>query len=357
MATKSSKKSALSLPTVKELLEAGVHFGHEKKRWNPRFAEYVYNERGGFHIIDLEKTLVKLKEAGEFLRKKAKGGDIIFVGTKRQARDIVKDEAIRCGAHFVINRWVGGLLTNFETIHKGIKKLREVEKKLQGDITPYNQQQLSVLRREWGRFDRVYGGVKNLDEVPDVVVVIDAHFERITVREARSQGIPIVALVDSNTDPGGIDYSIPGNDDAIKSIKLFVNYLAECIIIGNKGKGVEHVFVDLSRVGVREEKEGMISKGEVIEPKISRSSRKRLTRDSKIKREERIIKKEVKAKSKIVKVKKKSRGKKKKIVKKSVKSKSKSKAARKKSTTRTGRKSITKSSVKTKKTKSRKTKK
>lgn len=248
-----SSKDSIKLPTVKELLEAGAHFGHEVKRWNPKFSEFVYAKRGSFHIIDLEKTLEKLKQALEFVQKAAVDGDIVMVGTKRQARDVVREEAIRCGAHFVVNRWVGGQITNFETIRKGINRLREIEKELGGeDIDKYTQQELSILRREWSRLDRLFGGVKTLEKLPDAVVIIDANYEKIALKEASKGGVSIVAMVDSNTDPNDIDYPIPANDDAIKSVQLFVRYIADAILAGNKGKGVQHEFKDLGRVGVKE---------------------------------------------------------------------------------------------------------
>lgn len=249
--TKATKSAALKLPTVKDLLEAGAHFGHEVKRWNPRFGEYVYTKRGNFHIVDLDKTLQKLAEALKFLQEVSKDGEIVMIGTKRQARDFVKEAAVRSGTHFIINRWVGGLITNFEVVHKGIKRLQEVEKILGGDITEFSQQQLSILRREWGRLNRLFGGVKTLDKLPEAVVVIDGYYEKVAIREAKRAGIPVVALVDSNTDPTNIDYPVPANDDALKSVRLFTNFFADAILAGNQGKGIKHEFKDFERVGVK----------------------------------------------------------------------------------------------------------
>jgi small subunit ribosomal protein S2 len=249
--TTKAKKSSIKIPTVRELLEAGAHFGHETKRWNPNYAEFIYTKRDKFHIIDLEKTLKKFKEALEFIQKVAPKGNILIVGTKRQARDIVREEAIRCGAHFVINRWVGGTISNFPRISKSIEKLRKIEEKLKGDVKKYTQQQLAVLRREWARYDRLFGGIKKLEKLPDVVIIIDAKYEKMTVRELKSAKIPIIAVVDSNTNPKGIDYPIPANDDAIKSVELLVKYISDAILKGNRGRGVRHEFEDLSMVGIK----------------------------------------------------------------------------------------------------------
>ncbi|MBN2015965.1 30S ribosomal protein S2 [Candidatus Dojkabacteria bacterium] len=269
-AKKAAKEPSIKLPTVKELLEAGVHFGHETKRWDPEFGEFIYTKRENFHIINLERTLEKFEEALEFLAKTAQGGDILIVGTKRQARDVVKEEAVRCGAHFVINRWVGGLISNYDTVHKSIKKLQDLEEKLSGDIKKYSQQRLAVMRREWGRLDRLYQGIKKLNKVPDAVVIIDAKYEKIVVREARSVGLPIVALVDSNTSPRRIEYPIPANDDAIKSVELMVKYIAQAILAGNKGKGVRHVFRDYSHVGIKLDSESGNAQAEKEEAKSAK---------------------------------------------------------------------------------------
>jgi len=275
MANTKSKKG-LKLPTVKELLEAGVHFGHETKRWHPNFEHYIYSKRGDFHIIDLEKTLEKFQEALEFIEKKA-DSDILIVGTKRQARRIVREGAIRAGIHFVTNRWVGGLFTNFDEISKGIKRLRKLEDILGGDLEDLSQQQLSVLRKEWGRLIRLFGGVKYLDSIPDVIIIFDPNFEKIVFREAKKAKIPIVAIVDSNTDPKGVDYPIPANDDAIKSIELFAKYIADAIINSRKGKGLEHKFEDFSLVGIKEED----LKPKVRKKKAKKTTKKRVKKDKK----------------------------------------------------------------------------
>lgn len=278
-----TKNIKIKLPSLKELLKAGVHFGHETKRWNPNYQKYIYTKRGKFHIIDLEKTLEKLKEALMFLGGKA-DSDILIVGTKRQARDIVKEEAMRCGIHFVTNRWVGGLFTNFEEISKGIKRLRELEDILDGDLKGLSQQRLSVLRKEWGRLIRLFGGVKYLDSIPDVIIIFDTNYERIVFREAKKAKIPVVAIVDSNTDPSSIEYPIPANDDAIKSIKLFAQYIADAIINNRKGKGVNHELKDFSMVGIKQaDKKVTKSKDKIIYRKKKVTKKKPSKYNKKIK--------------------------------------------------------------------------
>lgn len=252
---KSSKKKAsmpkIELPTPKDLLEAGAHFGHETKRWHPKYEEYIYASRGEFHIINIEKTIEELEKALKFLAKTASRNEVLFVGGKRQAREFVKQGAVEAGAHFIVNRWAGGLLTNFNMIKKSIKQLRELEEVLSGDLDEFTQQELAVLRREWGRLNRLFGGVKNMTRPPGAVVIIDAHYESIALRESIKKGIPIVALIDSNTDPSNIDYPVPANDDALKSVKLFMEYFVKAVKAGNRGKGVQYDFRDYSKVGIK----------------------------------------------------------------------------------------------------------
>lgn len=285
MAIKSKRKSKIKLPSLKELLEAGVHFGHETKRWSPNYKEYIYTKRGNFHIIDLDKTLDRFQKALKFISEKA-DSDILMVGTKRQARDIVKEEAVRCGIHFVTNRWVGGLFTNFKEISKGIKRLRELEGILDGDLEGLSQQKLSVLRKEWGRLVRLFSGVRYLDSIPDLIVIFDTNYEKIVFREARKAKIPIVAIVDSNTDPNGIDYPIPANDDAIKSIRLFAQYIADTIIENRKGKGINHEFKDFTSVGIKEiDKKLAERKNKTVNRK--QKSNKRITKKASLKKKSR----------------------------------------------------------------------
>jgi small subunit ribosomal protein S2 len=349
--SKSASTAKVKLPTVKELLEAGVQFGHETKRWDPRFAEFVYTKRDKFHIIDLEKTLEKFEEALRFLHDVAKkGGEIMFIGTKRQARDILKDEAVRCGAHFVVNRWVGGTLTNFERVDKSIKKLVKLEEDLSGDISKYSQFQLSNLRREWARLDRLFGGVKQMEKLPEAVVIIDAKYEKLAIRELKKSGLPIVSIVDSNTDPRGIDYPIPGNDDAIKSLELLIGYIADAISKGYKGKGIKHEFIDLSMVGIKEEDVAEKVEGKGTENQSSREPEKPIKGKGEIKRKEEKTKRKPKAKKK-----KSTEKKKTKTVKKVSKRKKTKKATKSKKTGTKKAKSKKKSKAKSKSKKTTKT--
>lgn len=347
--SKSASAADKKLPTVKDLLEAGVHFGHETKRWNPSFRDYIFTKRGKFHIIDLKQTLEKLEEAMNFLEKVSSDGEIMIVGTKRQARDTVKEEAVRCGAHFVTNRWVGGQVTNFQRISKSIKKLRDIENQLSGDISEYSQQQLSVLRREWGRLNRLFGGVKTLETPPKAVVLIDALYERMPLMELKVAEIPVVALVDSNTNPKGIDYPVPGNDDAIKSVKLFMRYFADAILRGNKGKGVEHELEDYSTIGVKsterksaesEEKMSATAKAKALKEKVKKEKKKSSTKAGKSGEKKSRAKSEVKRKTKKVK-----------------KAASKKKKSKSKRIKKTKKSSVTTKKVKRKKKKASKTKK
>ena len=251
------------LPDIKDLLEAGVHFGHESKRWDPNFNKYIFAKRDKFHIIDLEQTITCLEKALNFLKKAAGQGEVLFIGTKRQARDFVKEGALECGAAYVVNRWPGGFFTNFPVILKSMKKLIDIETTLEEKSFELSQQDLSILRREWARLDRLFSGVKLLTRVPSCMVVIDANFEKIAVREARKKGIKVVALVDSNTDPSTVDFPIPANDDALKSIELFMSYFKNAVLEGNKGNGLKHVIKDFSKVGIKEAKDIEKNKEEI----------------------------------------------------------------------------------------------
>lgn len=240
-APKSDVKLNLEMPTVIDLLEAGVHFGHEAKRWNPKMLEYIYTKRGDIHIIDLAKTLSHLEVALSFLKRAAQRGDVVFVGTKRQACDVVKDAALESGAHYVINRWAGGLLTNYSVVRKSLKKYKKLEKDLLIGVENRTKQEIAWMKKDYDRYFRLYEGVKHLSEKPTAVVVIDAKREKIAVREARSAGIPVVALVDTNVDPDKIDYLIPGNDDAISSIELIMKLIAKAVLEGNEGRRLASV--------------------------------------------------------------------------------------------------------------------
>ena len=219
---------------MKELLEAGVHFGHQTKRWNPKMREYIFGQRNGIYIINLQKTVQKFREALDFLqRSAASGGTVLFVGTKRQAQDIVGEEAQRAGAPYVNVRWLGGTLTNFRTIKKRIERLRWVENFVQNPVEGrYTKKELLGLEKERVKLAKVLSGIRTLDRLPDALFIIDPKKEHIAVQEANKLGIPIVAVVDTNCDPEDIDYPIPGNDDAIRAIKLFAGRAADACLEG-----------------------------------------------------------------------------------------------------------------------------
>ncbi len=220
--------------SMKELLEAGVHFGHQTKRWNPKMKEYIFGERNGIYIIDLQKTLRMFKEATRFVTDCiAQGGTVLFVGTKRQAQESISDEAKRCGMFFVNQRWLGGLLTNFVTIQKSIQRLRELEEmSTDGRYELFSKKEVARLERERKGLEKNLAGIKEMRTLPRVVFVIDSKKEEIAVKEANRLGIPVVAIVDTNCDPDDIDYVIPGNDDALRAIKLFVSKIADAVVEG-----------------------------------------------------------------------------------------------------------------------------
>ncbi len=224
----------MAVVSMKELLEAGVHFGHSKSRWNPKMAPYLYGVKNGIHIIDLNKTLVLLEEAYNFVSDSvAQGAEIIFVGTKRQAKEIIKEEAERCGAYYVNERWVGGLLTNFQTVRKSLLKLSKLERmETEGVFDVLPKKEVRRLRRQMERLRKLYGGIREMTRLPDLIWVVDTVRESIAIQEAKKLGIPVVAIADSNCDPDVIDYIIPGNDDAIKSIKLLTSKIADAVIEG-----------------------------------------------------------------------------------------------------------------------------
>ncbi|AJG40017.1 MULTISPECIES: 30S ribosomal protein S2 [Thermotoga] len=227
----------MAVVTMKQLLEAGVHFGHRTRRWNPKMAPYIYTERKGIYIIDLQKTQQLLEEAYYFVREKAsEGATILFVGTKKQAQGVIKAEAERCGAFYVNNRWLGGLLTNFKTIRSRIDKLIELEEMEQsGKLDELPKKEQSRIRRVLEKLRKNLGGLKEMRKLPDIVYIVDPRKEKIAVAEANKLGIPIVAIVDTNCDPDPIDYVIPGNDDAIRSIKLITSVIADAYLEGREG--------------------------------------------------------------------------------------------------------------------------
>jgi small subunit ribosomal protein S2 len=228
----------MAVISMKQLLEAGVHFGHQTRRWNPKMEKYIFTERNGIYIIDLQKTVKKVEEAYNFVRSVAENnGSILFVGTKKQAQDSVKEEAERCGMFYINQRWLGGTLTNFETIQKRIRRLHELEKMAEDgtfDVLP--KKEVILLNKEKARLEKFLGGIKNMKRLPDALFVIDPRKERIAVAEARKLGIPIIGIVDTNCDPDEIDYVIPGNDDAIRAVKLLTSKMADAVLEGRQGE-------------------------------------------------------------------------------------------------------------------------
>jgi small subunit ribosomal protein S2 len=222
--------------TMKELLEAGVHFGHQTKRWNPKMQKYIFGERNGIYIIDLQKTLKKFREAYGFMRDlAAQGGTVLFVGTKKQAQEAVFEEAMRCGMFYVNHRWLGGTLTNFATIRRSINRLKKLdEMKESGEYERLPKKEVLGLEREREKLERALVGIKQLERLPSAVFIIDPKKESIAVEEARRLAIPIVAIVDTNCDPTGIDYPVPGNDDAIRAVRLITSRMADAV---NEGRG------------------------------------------------------------------------------------------------------------------------
>ncbi len=225
--------------TMKELLEAGVHFGHQTKRWNPRMKEYIFGERNGIYIIDLQKTLKMFKEASKFVQELAAAGKVVlFVGTKRQAQDAIAEEAGRCGMFYVNQRWLGGLLTNWVTVQKSVKRLKELdEMATDGRYELLPKKEVIKLERERKHLQANLAGIKNMSRLPDAIFVVDSNKEQIAVREARKLGIPVVAVVDTNCDPSEVDYVIPGNDDALRAIRLFTSKISESIAEGVNAMG------------------------------------------------------------------------------------------------------------------------
>jgi len=224
--------------TMKELLETGVHFGHRTRKWNPKMARYIFTERKGIHIIDLEQTVEMFKRAYFFIRDQVAGGaEILFVGTKKQVQTTIAEEARRCGAHFVNRRWLGGTLTNFATIKKSIERMKELERMMEdGTIDRFSKKEGNRLRRELAKLERNLDGLRHLERVPDLIYVIDPDLEANAVHEANIMKIPVIAIVDTNCDPDPIDFPIPGNDDAIKATRLITSRIADAVLEGREGR-------------------------------------------------------------------------------------------------------------------------
>lgn len=227
----------MGVVSMKQLLEAGVHFGHQTRRWNPKMARYIFTERNGIYIIDLQKTVKKLEEAYMFVRDVAANGDnVLFVGTKKQAGESIKEEAERAGAHYVNARWLGGMMTNFKTIRRRIQRLEQLRKMQEdGTFDRLPKKEVGKLELEIEKLEKYLGGIKTMDKLPGALFIVDPRKERIAVAEAKKLGIPIVAIVDTNCDPDEIDYVIPGNDDAIRAVKLIASTMADAIIEGRQG--------------------------------------------------------------------------------------------------------------------------
>ena len=231
----------MSVISMKQLLEAGVHFGHQTRRWNPKMAEYIYTERNGIYTIDLQKSVNKVDEAYNAVYDVAEqGGTILFVGTKKQAQDAVKTEAERCGMYYVNERWLGGMLTNFKTIQSRIKRLKDIEKMQEDgtfDVLP--KKEVIQLKKELEKLQKNLGGIKEMKRIPDAIFVVDPKKESICIQEAHILGIPLIGIVDTNCDPEELDYVIPGNDDAIRAVKLIVSKMADAVIAANQGETAE----------------------------------------------------------------------------------------------------------------------
>ena len=228
--------------TMKQLLEAGVHFGHQTRRWNPKMAPYIFGKRNGIHIIDLQKTLRMANESYSFMQAlAAAGGRVLFVGTKRQARDAVKEESSRAGHYYVNHRWLGGTLTNFATVQQSVRKMKDLQRqKEEGVFELLTKKEALGLQRQLDKLERSLGGIKEMNDLPDCLFVVDVRKEELAVKEAQKLGIPVVAVVDSNCDPSNIDYIIPGNDDAIRAVRLFCSKIADALLEGAEAWQLEN---------------------------------------------------------------------------------------------------------------------
>ncbi len=244
----------MSVISMKQLLEAGVHFGHQTRRWNPKMAPYIYTERNGIYIIDLQKSVGKVDEAYNAISEIAQaGGTVLFVGTKKQAQDAVKSEAERCGMYYVNERWLGGMLTNFKTIRSSIERLKAIEKMSQdGTFEVLTKKEVAKLQKEWDKLEKNLGGIKDMTRVPDAIFVVDPKKEKICVQEAHSLGITLIGIADTNCDPEDLDYVIPGNDDAIRAVKLIVGKMADAIIEANQGEIMSDVEAESAEADAEE---------------------------------------------------------------------------------------------------------
>ena len=231
----------MAVVAMKQLLEAGVHFGHQTRRWDPKMAEYIFQARNGIHIIDLQKTSKKLDEAYSFIKEQAEEGKtILFVGTKKQAQECMKEAALKCGMYYVDQRWLGGMLTNFETIRTRVQRLKDLETmEADGTFDILPKKEVILLKKEMEKLEKNLGGIKDMEQLPGVIFLIDPKKERIAILEAKKLGIPVVGLVDTNCNPEELDYPIPGNDDAIRAVKLIADVMANAVIEGKQGESFE----------------------------------------------------------------------------------------------------------------------
>ena len=247
----------MSIVSIKQLLEAGVHFGHHTRRWNPKMAEYIFTERNGIYIIDLQKTVKKFEEAYMFVRDTAaEGGSILFVGTKKQAADAIREEAERCGMYYVNVRWLGGMLTNYKTIKMSIERLRSLEKMQEdGTFDMLPKKEVAALQKEMFNLEKNLGGIKNMKGLPAAVFIVDPRKEHNAVLEAKKLGIPVVAIVDTNCDPDDADYVIPGNDDAIRAIRLISSVIADAVLEGKQGEQLNEAEAEITAAEAEEDAE------------------------------------------------------------------------------------------------------
>ncbi|MDI9512489.1 MAG: 30S ribosomal protein S2 [Bacillota bacterium] len=242
----------MAVVSMKQLLEAGVHFGHQTRRWNPKMAPYIFTDRNGIYIIDLQKTVKKVEEAYNFVRELSEQGkDILFVGTKKQAQESIEVEAKRCGMYYVNQRWLGGMLTNYKTIRQRIKRLDQLdEMETNGSFDVLPKKEVIKLKLERDKLEKNLGGIRKMKGLPGAIFVVDPRKERIAIAEARNLGIPIIAIVDTNCDPDEVDYIIPGNDDAIRAVKLFASKIADAVLEGRQGEQLDDVETETNEVEV-----------------------------------------------------------------------------------------------------------
>ncbi len=256
----------MAVVAMKQLLEAGVHFGHQTRRWDPKMAEYIFQARNGIHIIDLQKTSKKLDEAYSFIKEQAEEGkNILFVGTKKQAQECMKEAAVKCGMFYVDQRWLGGMLTNFETIRARVQRLKDLETMQEdGTFDRLPKKEVILLKKEMEKLEKNLGGIKEMTELPGVIFLVDPKKERIAILEAKKLGIPVVGLVDTNCNPEELDFPIPGNDDAIRAVKLIADVIANAVIEGKQGESFEPETEETAIDEVAESKEEAKSMEEVV---------------------------------------------------------------------------------------------